>query len=106
MIIIIIHLLGVAQAGYLAAPDNGPEGRLRGGACQEPIGCDGCHAVPFNAAELGVTRKPFRTIAFKEKDYDPGLGEGGLLGPHQSPFALNRSHIASLQLRSPSFVNV
>jgi hypothetical protein len=35
-IIIIIHLLGLAPAGYLAAPDNGPEGRLRGGACQVP----------------------------------------------------------------------
>jgi hypothetical protein len=61
--------------------------------------------VPFNAAESGVTRKPFRTIAFKEKDYDSGLEEGGLLGPHQSPFALNRSHLASLQLRSLSSVH-
>jgi ribonuclease HI len=28
LIIIIIHLLGVAPAGYLATPDSGPEGRL------------------------------------------------------------------------------
>jgi hypothetical protein len=34
IMIIIIHLLGVAPAGYLTAPDNGPEGRLRGGASQ------------------------------------------------------------------------
>jgi hypothetical protein len=32
--IIIIHLLGLAPAGYLTAPDNGPEGRLWGGASQ------------------------------------------------------------------------
>jgi hypothetical protein len=47
-VIIIIHLLGLAPAGYLAAPDNGPEGRLCGGACQVPIRSDGCHAVPLN----------------------------------------------------------
>jgi hypothetical protein len=34
MIIIIIHLLGLAPAGYLTAPDNGPEGRLWGCASQ------------------------------------------------------------------------
>jgi hypothetical protein len=27
-------------------------------------------------AESGVERKPLRTLAFEEKDYDPGLGEG------------------------------
>jgi hypothetical protein len=43
-LIIIIHLLGLAPAGYLAAPDNGPEGRLWGGASQG----DGCRAVPLN----------------------------------------------------------
>jgi hypothetical protein len=42
--IIIIHLLGLAPAGYLTTPDNGPEGRLRGGASQG----DGCRAVPLN----------------------------------------------------------
>jgi hypothetical protein len=36
IIIIIIHLLGLAPAGYLTTPDNGPEGRLRGGASQVP----------------------------------------------------------------------
>jgi hypothetical protein len=34
--IIIIHLLGLAPAGYLTAPDNGPEGRLRFCAGQVP----------------------------------------------------------------------
>jgi hypothetical protein len=53
--LIIIHLLGLAPAGYLTTPDNGPEGRLSGGASQG----DGCRAVPLNAAELGGTRKPF-----------------------------------------------
>jgi hypothetical protein len=37
IIIIIIHLLGVAPAGYLATPDSGPEGRLCGGASQVPF---------------------------------------------------------------------
>jgi hypothetical protein len=37
IIIIIIHLLGLAPAGYLTAPDNGPEGRLGGGAGQVPV---------------------------------------------------------------------
>jgi uncharacterized protein YpmS len=31
IIILIIHLLGLAPAGYLAAPDNGPEGRYARG---------------------------------------------------------------------------
>jgi hypothetical protein len=33
-IIIIIHLLGLAPAGYLTAPDNGPKGLMRGGTSQ------------------------------------------------------------------------
>jgi hypothetical protein len=41
IIIIIIHLLGLAPAGYSTAPDNGPGGRLRGGASQG----DCCRAV-------------------------------------------------------------
>jgi hypothetical protein len=44
VLIIIIHLLGLAPAGYLTAPDNGPEGRLQGGASQG----DGCRDVPLN----------------------------------------------------------
>jgi hypothetical protein len=35
-LIIRIHLLGLAPAGYLATPDNGAERRLRVGACQVP----------------------------------------------------------------------
>jgi hypothetical protein len=38
MILIIIHLLGLAPAGYLAAPDNGAWRRLRFGASQVPNG--------------------------------------------------------------------
>jgi hypothetical protein len=37
-----------------------------------PYRCDGCHAVPLNAAESGVVRKPPR----RKKDYGPGLGKG------------------------------
>jgi hypothetical protein len=50
-IIIIIHLLGLAPAGYLAAPDNGPEGRYTGECIRVPKTGDGCLAVPLNAAE-------------------------------------------------------
>jgi hypothetical protein len=42
------HLLGLAPAGYLAAPDNGPEGRCPGGCSRVPITGDGCLAVPLN----------------------------------------------------------
>jgi hypothetical protein len=52
--IIIIHLLGLAPAGYMTTPDDGPEGRLRVGASQG----DGCRAVPLNLLILGVARKP------------------------------------------------
>jgi hypothetical protein len=55
-IIIIIHLLGLAPAGYLAAPDNGAERRHTGGCSQVPLTGDGCLAVPLNAAESPVGR--------------------------------------------------
>jgi hypothetical protein len=42
--VIYCHLLGLAPAGYMTAPDNGPEGLMRDGASQ----CDGCRAVPLN----------------------------------------------------------
>jgi hypothetical protein len=73
--IIIIHLLGLAPAGYLTAPDNGALRRLRGSARKG----DGCHAVPLNL----LNRCDKRTSA-EEKDYDSGLGEGGDL-PHTYP---------------------
>jgi hypothetical protein len=44
IITIKIHLLGMAPAGYFTTPDNGPEGRMHGGASQG----DGCRAVPLN----------------------------------------------------------
>jgi hypothetical protein len=81
---IIIHLLGLAPAGYVTAPDNGPEGLMRGGACQVPNRRDGCLAVPLNSAESDVERKPHRTLALEEKDYDPGLRKGDIK-PHAYP---------------------
>jgi hypothetical protein len=36
MVIIVIHLLGLARAGYLAAPDSGPEGHYTGECSQVP----------------------------------------------------------------------
>jgi hypothetical protein len=63
MIIIIIHLLGLAPAGYLTAPDNGPEGRLRGGASQG----DGCRAVPLNLLNVPLSFPPRRFLVVEEK---------------------------------------
>jgi hypothetical protein len=74
----------------MTTPDNGPDGRLRGGASQG----DGCRAVPLNLLISGVARKP------SGKKITTQVLEGGLQGPHQSPFALNRSHLGSLQLCS------
>jgi hypothetical protein len=54
MSIIIIHLLGLAPAGYLAAPDNGPEGRYTGRCSRVPKAGDDCLAVRLNAAESPV----------------------------------------------------
>jgi hypothetical protein len=52
---IIIHFLGLAPAGYLAAPDNGATRRYTVGCSQIPETRHGCLAVPLNAAESGVT---------------------------------------------------
>jgi hypothetical protein len=49
--LIIIHLLGLAPAGCLVAPDNGPLAGYRGG-------CDGC------------AKKPAR----RKKDHNSGFG--------------------------------
>jgi hypothetical protein len=47
-VIIIIHLLGLAPAGYLDAPYNGAKRRHTGECSQAPKRCDSCHAVPLN----------------------------------------------------------
>jgi hypothetical protein len=65
---------------------------MRGGASQG----DGCRAVPLNAAESGGARKHIRTLAFKEKDYDPGLRAGDDL-PHAAPICpepLTKHHLS------------
>jgi hypothetical protein len=66
---IIIHLLSLAPARYLAAPDNGAERRYTGWWSQVPITGDSCLAVPLNAAE-----SPVGETSAEEKDYDSGFG--------------------------------
>jgi hypothetical protein len=66
--IIIIHLLGLAPAVYMTTPDNGPEGRMPGGASQ----CDGCRAVPLNLLNR-MWKENLWTLASEEKDYDSGF---------------------------------
>jgi hypothetical protein len=39
-------------------------------------------------AESGVERKPHRTLALEEKDYDPGLEEGDDLPPWPSKYTV------------------
>jgi hypothetical protein len=89
--IIVIHLLGLAPAGYLTAPDNGPEGLLRFGACQ----CDGCRGMPLNPLNLPVGRNlrggKRSRLRFRK----------GCLVQHTYPFSLNRPRpVGSLQLCS------
>jgi hypothetical protein len=90
-VIIIIHLLGLAPAGYMTTPDNGPEAWLRVGASQG----DGCRAVPLNLLNLPVGRNLRRG-----KDYELRFWKGDYW-PHTYPFALSRPPVGSLQLCSP-----
>jgi hypothetical protein len=81
-------------SGVVIAPDNGAEGRLTGGCSRLPRTCDGCVAVPLNAAESPVGEnlrggKRLRLRFWKD-----------CLLQHTYPFALNRPPIASLQLYS------
>jgi hypothetical protein len=69
LVIIIIHFLGLARAGYLAAPDNGAERRYTGECSQVPKTGNGCLAVPLNA----LNRRWEKNSA-EEKDYDSGFG--------------------------------
>jgi hypothetical protein len=92
-----IRLLGMASAGYLAAPDNGGA-PLYGVVQTRPITGDCCLAVPLNAAESPVGEnlrggKRLRLRFWK-----------GWLVQHTYPFALNRPPIVSLQLCSPVLV--
>jgi hypothetical protein len=52
-IVIIIHLLGLAPAGWVTAPDKRPN-------VPSIHRCDGCHAVPLNLLTRRTTRKPPR----------------------------------------------
>jgi hypothetical protein len=58
--IIIIHLLGLVPAGYLAAPDNGPEGRYTGGLQPGTQNWRRLSRCAIEPAESGVIRKPPR----------------------------------------------
>jgi hypothetical protein len=66
---IIIHLLGLAPAGYLASSASGPYGHYSRGASHIPFAGDDCLAVPLNL----LNRQGEKTSA-EEKDYDSGFG--------------------------------
>jgi hypothetical protein len=57
IMIIIIHFLGLAPAGWVAAPDKRADARLGQAPEQAPHHqSDGCHAVPLNAAAVKALR--------------------------------------------------
>jgi hypothetical protein len=100
---IIIHLLGLAPAGCLAAPDSGPTDRQSGDCMQSsnPLRVTRYqgHAGPLQPADLVTTSNLLRG-----KDCDPGLGRTTFLS-HAYSFALSRPLLVRLQLRL-SMVNV
>jgi hypothetical protein len=64
-----IHILGLAPEGRVAAPVMRADARR-----SNPPTSDGCHAVPLNAADSVITRN-----LRGGKDYDLGLGKGCLV---------------------------
>jgi hypothetical protein len=58
--LIIIHLLGLAPAGYLAAPDNGAERRYAGWCMPNTQNGRRLSRCAIEPAESGVVRKPPR----------------------------------------------
>jgi hypothetical protein len=85
-VIIIIHLLGLAPAGWVAAPDKRPN-------MPPTMRCDGCHAVPLNAADSMTPR------------LRPRFGKGDDL-PHTYPLTLDRWPFARFQLCAEIFREV
>jgi hypothetical protein len=94
IIIIIIHLLGLAPAGYLAAPDNGPEGRYTGECSQVPKCARRLSRCAIEPAESpgGENLRGGKRLRLRFRK--------GFLVQLTYPFALNRPLVASLQLCS------
>jgi hypothetical protein len=86
-------------SGVLGYTGQRPGGPAAAWCMPSTLSYDGCHAVPFN-----LLNRVWKENPRGGKRLRPRFWRGLPLATRQSPFSLNRPHLASLQLRSHSFV--